>query len=279
MATVGTIKKDVIKGAKVRREKGQITSATATYIATGFSGYTTSASLEAAVVNHADVPNYGDLYPGTTNVECYALDWDADDRLDGGIVTASYQIRNFGATDSQPDELQYGVSGGATLVQVETEIDIYGDAITCPAPITKSEIDELNEPQTGTVTKYEAQDTIYYKTQIVTSQPGVIQRRYSGKINSAEFQGDAPLTWLCAVTWDLVAVDQDTGAYTYEFYFYFQYAKDGWNPLITYRDENGNRDSRVEINGYSSYESGHTKDGWNVPEVYELIDFNTIFSL
>lgn len=205
-------KTDLLEGASLTEENGRITSLNrVVYVDSLTAGTATMVdALSAANVPlpGSPHPDYGYLLVSTRSVEV----------LSDTKVKVLIGYRYFGTSvggNGPPT-----VRGGSGIQQKQVGIDRDGQPINWT----------YNAVQyTGTLDVFDPQSTFSFARNQQTNQPGAISKFYTGKVNSATWQGGSAGEWLCTnVSFELVndGFSLDVYAMTYE----FQFQDGGWHP-------------------------------------------------
>jgi hypothetical protein len=152
-------------------------------------------------------------------------------------------------------------AGDFVLGEEATSVDAAGDPIY-------TEYSPDNERafvrQDGEVRVQRIYETLEF-SRTSSSNPAVAMRGYPGTVNSAEWQGDAAGTWLCAGA----RFSSDDGARTFARSMRFAKKESGWEQEIFWRADNGHPPPNVDA-------------AWNEDkahkwiQVYGELDFNNL---
>jgi hypothetical protein len=138
------------------------------------------------------------------------------------------------AEGSLPDPMNYELSGGASIQQVQTEVVPPGR----PEPSGQVTVEYNGVVQGGEISPYEAIATVRFEYIAATQIPLSIVRSYTNLVNDGTFWGfdpsAMPRTWIISeVSFERVALEPVT---QYRFGFQLQHNPDGWDPQVIYVD-------------------------------------------
>lgn len=214
------------------------------------SGLTAGESAPFNAVTADGMPLKGSAHPNdsTLLLEDYRVS------MNGGTfatVDLVYRRQEFAI---QPDEEGYqaNFSGGTALETIQTQKDKNGDPITVTHNgVTQGGFINVTIPRSSlNVSAIDAQ-----------TEPGSISTAWVGKVNSANWNGGEPGTWMCtSVTFD--AFDLSVAPPKWRFNFSFTHRAEGWNPDVVFIDPTTGKppSGLVEGEGYKTIEYFETKD-------------------
>ena len=203
-----------------------------------------------------------DDHPVITSIECKKIAPKISS-LRGGEVMLTYDPITRRNTPAQGDPL---IEVGASLVTVETNVDVAGDPIT--VEYTYPDADPWDEETRGKFFKTDVavqfgqpQNTLRF-TQTESSNPESIAQDYVGQVNQYVWRGKPKWTWRC----NSIVGRSDDGGDNYTVTYEFEYRTDGWDPLVYYIDKFTGRPPADLIPG----------TGKKYVAVYDHIDFNNL---
>lgn len=102
-------------------------------------------------------------------------------------------------------------------------------------PPTHDKYPSQTKQQGGLIKVFEIQETIKIEGLYQTDSPRDISNKFMKKVNSIEWEGGQPGTWMC-MTVNHKQIDYNSTPGRYRFFFTFEFNPAGWQPEVVYID-------------------------------------------
>ena len=223
---------DIIEGVRWREEKGVVKEvsrlAIVSGISTGIGGVGGSGErIVPAALNHTDMPQPGDPHDEVTGLVLM-------DRFPIARSTRIIQIelryKHPNAIDPPPPGEPWTLSGGASLEEIETQIDRDGNQII----VIHNEV-----IQGGVIRPLMPRRELHAQWTGQSMFPGDLVDAFVGKTNLSDWQGGLPGTWLCLdIDFDIADPNQQPPLYEYNAHFRHKDDEDGagHDPQVVFVD-------------------------------------------
>jgi len=252
----------IVSNLSATEEESIVSSLVCEYMVTGLTSDTTYILQEALLTS--GVPQPASYAPGDYNmILCNRYPSLIEGTTDSVLVRCEYKsIAEARST--------FIFSGGTSLVQITTQVDIYGNLIEV-AHTFPAEADPDYSGQTkfqgGDVPVMIPQTTLTCVGRLPVDFPDEISRYWTGSYNSQFWAGSPAYTWLCTRC-DFVGKDLALNRQHYwEFTWEFQHNPQTWIPIAIYTDPRSGKPPADLV-----YGTGYKEVEW-----YGLIDFNELF--
>ena len=153
---------------------------------------------------------------------------------------------------------EFTFRGSTALQQITTQFDSGGNQIS---------VSHNGVTQGGSVDVLAPGSTLELEFVTASASPGSVSTDWTGKVNSATWQGGAAGTWICTSV-NFEPVDQVAATPKYRFNFTFEYRDDGWDPSVVFIDPETGEPPDGLVDG----------TGVKTVTYYATKDFNTPFS-
>lgn len=221
---------DILEGARWVEEPGGVKEISRLALASGFQPGGglggVGEIIIALALNHTDMPKRGDEHPietGLVLANRFAI------VRDTGVVQVELRYKVPGLIDQPPPGEPWTLRGGASLEEIETQIDRDGNQIT---------VSHNDKTQGGVIRPLMPRRELHAEWTNQSMFPGALVDAYVGKTNLSEWQGGPPGTWLCTeLTFDPANVDKTP--VLYRFNGSFRQKDDdgsGHNPQVVFID-------------------------------------------
>ena len=195
-----------------------------------------------------EILDSGALPSGTVTISgstLYLLNYEINLNDDSGIGDARIDViydRGEGSSENQPGQTPT-LRGGSSLKQVETAVDRDGLPITVSYtwPEDSKTVYPNGEDKAGTtettggrISVLRPMSSVTGTIRVSTSSPGALAQAYSGHVNSTNWQGGVPRTWMCTEV-GFRLIDDTQSPPIYELSFSFEYDENTWDDETTVR--------------------------------------------
>lgn len=235
LATTPTLVIDILEGVRWLEENGVVKEVSrvavvsnilATYGQQGDFG-TIGEGVIVIALNHADMPQPGDPHPLLSHL--FVVDRFPIARSTR-IIQVEIRYKIPGGIDPPPPGQPWTLSGGASLEEIETQVDRNGNQIT---------VTHGGKTQGGVIRPLMPRRELNARWTGQSVFPGDLVDAYAGKTNLSLWQGGLQGTWLCLdIDFDIADPDQTPPLYEYNAHFRHKDDNDGagHDPQVVYID-------------------------------------------
>lgn len=214
-----TLTIDLLEGVRWREHKGVVREVSRLAIVSGITdtfGQQGASDGEAVIpvaLNHTDMPQPGEEHPLLTGMVL-------EDRFVVPRSTKIIQVElryKVPGGDPPPPGQPWTLSGGASLEEIESQLDRNGNQIV---------VTHNGRPQGGVIRPLMPRRVLHARWTGQSMFPGDLVDAYAGKTNLSDWQGGLPGTWLC-LDIDFDPVDVRADPVLYEYNASFRHKDDG----------------------------------------------------
>jgi len=243
--------KDLVDAARLTEDQDGFT-AERSFIVEGVSGSAATKLYNA--LSDSNIPQFGEPHPSIPDIQ--VVDRQAEPLKSGAKVKVTIVYAIPSDEDAETSESGNGKAlVTSSLTNEQTHFDIHGELIKASYLASVNSIS----------TKYSAVDVQRPQMRVTLSRkesemPKAYFKSHLGRINSVEWSGFAPQTWLCSG----ISVRESDGSFEVD--YSFEYREERWKgelvlPLSTAEAQ----DSPIDKD---------TGNGYALFDVYKTADFN-----